>query len=132
MVSIHIRAILNLPVIVIARIISQKKADGEYFIRGRKKNLNKLTKHTFIAALKGSSVKIAGRDVLATWKLLVGLVLVPSLYTFYSFVVFLVLFKTTNYDIATLIRIAIATWFSIAAVTLASLQFGEIGLDIAK
>ncbi|CAO0801443.1 unnamed protein product [Mucor circinelloides] len=104
-------AILNLPVIVIARVISQKKAD---------------------AALKGSSVKVAGRDVLATWKLLVGLVLVPSLYSFYSFVVFLVLFKTTSFDITTLVRISIATWFTIAAVTLASLQFGEIGLDIAK
>lgn len=85
-----------------------------------------------IAALKGSSVKVAGRDVLATWKLLVGLVLVPSLYSFYSFVVFLVLFKTTSFDITTLVRISIATWFTIAAVTLASLQFGEIGLDIAK
>jgi hypothetical protein len=46
--------------------------------------------------------------------------------------VFLVLFKTTNYDFTTLLRISIITWFTIAGVTFASLQFGEIGLDIAK
>ncbi|CAJ0755706.1 326_t:CDS:2 [Entrophospora sp. SA101] len=50
--------ILNLPLIIIARVISAKKAKE---------------------AVESSSVKVAGRDVLATWKLLVALVVTPSL-----------------------------------------------------
>jgi glycerol-3-phosphate O-acyltransferase/dihydroxyacetone phosphate acyltransferase len=45
----------------------------------------------YIEALAGSSVKIAARDVLATWKILVALVGMPTLYGFYSFLLFLYL-----------------------------------------
>ncbi|PKK68816.1 hypothetical protein RhiirC2_633107, partial [Rhizophagus irregularis] len=44
-------------------------------------------------AVRGSSVKVAGRDVLATWKLLVALVVTPTLYGFYTFIVVLISFK---------------------------------------
>lgn len=104
-------AILNLPIAIIARVISQQKAE---------------------AALKSSSVKVAGRDVLATWKVLVGLVLVPSLYGFYSFLVCLLLFKTTSLNFTSLFGYFILTWFAIAGISYASLRSGEIGLDIAK
>ncbi|MBM6384878.1 MAG: hypothetical protein JSY10_12910 [Paenibacillus sp.] len=104
-------AILNLPVVVIARIISQQKAE---------------------AALKSSSVKIAGRDVLATWKVLVALVLLPSLYSFYSFLVGLLLLKVTPLPYLSILRYCVLTWFVIAGVSYASLRSGEIGLDIAK
>ena len=36
-------------------------------------------------AVQQSSVKISGRDVLATWKLLISLVFLPSLWIFYTF-----------------------------------------------
>lgn len=104
-------AILNLPVVIIANIISQKKA---------------------AQALKSSKVKIAGRDVVATWKLLVGLVLVPSLYAFYSFLVAIVVFKTTDLSVYKIMEISIVTWFAIAGISYASLHSGEVGLDIAK
>ncbi|KAI8334318.1 hypothetical protein BC941DRAFT_432667 [Chlamydoabsidia padenii] len=102
--------ILNLPVIIIAKVISQKKAD---------------------AALKGSSVKIAGRDVLATWKLLVGLVLIPTLYGFYGFLVFISLVQT-NLELKWKLIIPLASVVFICAMSYACLLFGEIGMDIAR
>jgi hypothetical protein len=127
----YYRAVLNLPVVIIARVISQQKAEGT------KKSIPYTQKHKMlmtckIAALKSSTVKVAGRDVLATWKLLVGLVLVPSLYYFYSFLVFLVLLKTSTFEFKTIMSISVATWFAIAGVSYASLRSGEVGLDIAK
>lgn len=86
-----------------------------------------------IAALKSSSVKVAGRDVLATWKLLVGLVLVPSLYTFYSFIVLGIVWMSQYVSsLKSLVRIYIGIWITIACISYVSLMFGEISLDIAK
>ncbi|CEG64478.1 hypothetical protein RMATCC62417_01443 [Rhizopus microsporus] len=59
--------LINSPLIILIFIISQKKQEE---------------------ALAGSSVKIAARDVLATWKILVTLVGMPTLYGFYSVLLF--------------------------------------------
>lgn len=59
--------IINSPLIILILFISQRKQEE---------------------ALAGSSVKIAARDVLATWKILVALVGTPTLYGFYSFILF--------------------------------------------
>ncbi|KAG2225551.1 hypothetical protein INT45_013662 [Circinella minor] len=101
-------AILNLPVVIVAKIISHKKAK---------------------AAVKGSTVKIAGRDILATWKILVGLVLLPALYAFYSFIMLVVVLQT-SWDIKWKLILPLATWTLLPFVSYASLRFGEIGLDI--
>ncbi|KAI9274439.1 hypothetical protein BDA99DRAFT_497485 [Phascolomyces articulosus] len=101
-------AILNLPVVIVAKIISQKKA---------------------IAAVKGSTVKIAGRDILATWKILVGLVLLPTLYAFYSFIMLIAVLQT-SWDYQWKLLLPLATWVLLPFVSYASLRFGEIGLDI--
>ncbi|KAI9473901.1 MAG: hypothetical protein EXX96DRAFT_579809 [Benjaminiella poitrasii] len=103
-------AILNLPVVIVAKIISQNKAQ---------------------AALKSSTVKIAGRDVLATWKLLVGLVLLPTLYALYSLIMFIVVLQTDMAFKWKLI-LPLATWSLLPFVSYASLRFGEIGHDILK
>ncbi|KAI8090252.1 uncharacterized protein B0P05DRAFT_530023 [Gilbertella persicaria] len=63
--------LINSPIIILALAISQKKQEE---------------------ALAGSSVKIAGRDVLATWKILVALVGIPTLYGFYSASLFFYLY----------------------------------------
>jgi glycerol-3-phosphate O-acyltransferase/dihydroxyacetone phosphate acyltransferase len=76
-------------------------------------------------------VKIAGRDVLATWKLLVGLVLIPTLYGFYGFLVFLSLLQT-SLELKWKLVIPLASMVFISAMSYASLQFGEIGMDIAR
>lgn len=100
--------ILNLPVVIVAKVISEKKAND---------------------ALKGSTVKIAGRDVLATWKLLVGLVLLPTLYGFYSFTVFVALLQT-DLELKWKLILPMITWSLLPFVSYASLRFGEIGNDI--
>ncbi|KAI7869024.1 hypothetical protein BDF14DRAFT_1981658 [Spinellus fusiger] len=102
--------VLNLPIMVVAKVISEKKAS---------------------AALRSSTVKIAGRDVLATWKVLVTLVLVPTLYAFYSFIVFLA-FYNTELEFKWKLMIPGFTWITLCFTSYASLRFGEIGLDISK
>ncbi|KAI7880810.1 uncharacterized protein EV154DRAFT_540075 [Mucor mucedo] len=64
--------LINSPLIILTLVISQKKQEE---------------------ALAGSTVKIAARDVLATWKILVALVVMPLLYGFYSFLLFMYLWK---------------------------------------
>lgn len=103
-------AILNLPVVIVAKVISAKKA--------RK-------------ALQGSTVKIAGRDVLATWKILIGLVLLPTMYGIYTLSLFFGLLQT---DLALKWKFVLpaATWTLLPFISYASLRFGEIGMDIYK
>jgi len=59
--------VLASPVVLLTRIVANKKA---------------------ASALAGSNVKIAGRDVMATWKVLIGLVFIPALHIFYTGVVY--------------------------------------------
>ncbi|KAG0201575.1 hypothetical protein BGX33_010240 [Mortierella sp. NVP41] len=102
--------LMNLPVAIVARVISNKKAKE---------------------ALAASTVKIAGRDVLATWKLLVALGLMPVLYFSYSVMVFI---YCGRFDLSLKPRLLIAwaAWALIPFVTYASIRFGEQGIDIFK
>ncbi|GJJ77683.1 glycerol-3-phosphate O-acyltransferase / dihydroxyacetone phosphate acyltransferase [Entomortierella parvispora] len=102
--------LMNLPVAIVARVISNRKAKE---------------------ALAASTVKIAGRDVLATWKLLVALGLMPVLYFSYSVLVFI---YCGRFDISFTSRLLIAwaAWACIPFVTYASIRFGEQGIDIFK
>lgn len=84
-----------------------------------------------IAALKGSTVKIAGRDVLATWKLLVGLVLLPTLYALYSLIVFIIVLQM-DMELKWKLLLPLITWNLLPFVSYASLRFGEIGNDILR
>jgi glycerol-3-phosphate O-acyltransferase/dihydroxyacetone phosphate acyltransferase len=107
--------ILFLPVFMATKIISIRKAKE---------------------ALKGSTVKIQGRDVIATWKLLVALAFAPVCYNFY---VVLFCWWTAKHrfyglmpDWMPTIGVAIVGWILFPAITFAALRFGEIGMDIAK
>lgn len=102
--------LLNLPVVIIARLISAKKARE---------------------ALAASTVKLAGRDVLATWKLLVGLVFFPALYFFYAVVVFVISIHY-NFPLKWKVLSPIITWNAMPFVSYASLRFGEAGLDVYR
>ena len=62
--------ILALPFLMITDYIAKKKAEE---------------------ALKKSDVKIAGRDVLGTWKVLCAMFLIPTLHILYTFLVYLCL-----------------------------------------
>ncbi|KAI5842867.1 hypothetical protein BZA05DRAFT_477395 [Tricharina praecox] len=107
--------ILFLPVFIATKIISIQKAKE---------------------ALKGSTVKIQGRDVMATWKLLVSLAFAPLCYNFY---VVLFCWWTAKHrfyglmpDWVPTIGVAIVGWILFPTITFAALRFGEIGMDIAK
>jgi glycerol-3-phosphate O-acyltransferase / dihydroxyacetone phosphate acyltransferase len=87
-------------------------------------------------ALAASSVKIRAHDVLATWKLLVSLVLAPVLYVFYDIILGIITYQNRLYG---LIPEWVPLWFVLIAgfvlfgsITYAALRFGEIGMDIVK
>ncbi|KAI1871358.1 uncharacterized protein JN550_004803 [Neoarthrinium moseri] len=83
-------------------------------------------------ALAGSSVKIAGRDVMATWKIMVAMGFAPILYNFYCII--LAYTRAWGYApewLPSWIIFPIG-WIVFPAITFAALRFGEIGMDIAK
>lgn len=87
-------------------------------------------------ALAGSSIKIQGTDVMATWKILVAGCLAPLLYTYYA----IILGFWTHYNrVNGIIPISTSIWTVVLAsyiifpmLTFAALQLGEIGMDILK
>ncbi|KAI9472339.1 MAG: hypothetical protein EXX96DRAFT_583706 [Benjaminiella poitrasii] len=103
-------SILNLPIVITAKALSAKKAKE---------------------ALKSSSVKIRGRDVLATWKFLVGLVLIPLLYGLYTLIVFWICLKSDMGWFKTLLY-PLLTWTMLPFVSYASMRFAENGVDVFK
>lgn len=107
--------LLFLPVFVATKIISIRKARE---------------------ALKGSTVKIQARDVMATWKLLVSLVVAPLCYNFYVVLFCVLTYKHRFYgwvpEWVPTIMVAVAGWIIFPAITFAALRFGEIAMDILK
>ncbi|EAQ85093.1 hypothetical protein CHGG_09107 [Chaetomium globosum CBS 148.51] len=87
-------------------------------------------------ALAGSSVKIQGKDVIATWKLLVSLALAPILYAFYIFTTMYLVHvdRLSGYvpDWVSLWTVFFAGWIIFPSITFAALRFGEVGMDILK
>lgn len=102
------------------------------------------------AALAASVVKLKGRDVVSTWKILVAMVLAPMLYCWYTLVVTLWLYHCRHSGYyASMVPWAVRadtyvsnsislSAFSVAflgllvAISFAGLRFGEIGVDIVK
>ncbi|KAJ6630769.1 glycerol-3-phosphate O-acyltransferase [Mycena sp. CBHHK59/15] len=102
--------ILNGPVFILASIISRKKAKE---------------------ALAASVVKIAGRDVLATWKVLISLGVAPILYIFYACIATLLVIHAgapTRWKICTPFLVL----FGVPVMSHAALKFGEAGMDVLK
>lgn len=87
-------------------------------------------------ALAASTVKIQGRDVMATWKLLVSMALAPVLYTWYTVIL---TYWTYHNRIQGYMPESVPLWTIVAfgyiffpAITFMALRFGETGMDIAK
>ncbi|KAF8654085.1 hypothetical protein AX16_003618 [Volvariella volvacea WC 439] len=102
--------ILNGPMFILASIISRKKAKE---------------------ALAASVVKIAGRDVLATWKVLISLGVAPLLYTFYAVIATIIAVRANapkKWRIAT----PFTVYFVLPFMNYAALKFGEAGMDVLK
>ncbi|KAL7914425.1 acyltransferase [Trichoderma velutinum] len=103
--------VLFSPVFIVSKVISNQKAKS---------------------ALAASSVKIAGRDIIATWKILMAMGLAPVLYNFYISV--LVYTRAWGYapDYLPWYLIFLLGWIIFPATTFAALLFGEISMDIVK
>lgn len=101
-------------------------------------------------ALAASTVKLQGRDVITTWKLLVSMAFAPALYIYYTVIVslWLVYNRRNGYytnrvpwwmSARTYVPDFIPLWLFAGmflilcvAVTIAALRTGEIGMDIVK
>lgn len=76
-------------------------------------------------------VKVEGRDVLATWKVLISLGLTPLLYTCYALLATIVMVKA-NAPTSLIFWTPIAVFITLPAVAYAALKFGEAGMDVLK
>ena len=107
--------VLFAPVFVAAKIISIRKSRE---------------------AVAASTVKLQGRDVVATWKLLVAMGFAPLLYVFYTA---LLTYWTYRNRVQGYMPAWVPLWLIIISsmilfpsITFAALRFGETGMDIAK
>ncbi|KAH7157557.1 Sucrase/ferredoxin-like-domain-containing protein [Dactylonectria estremocensis] len=103
------------PVFVATKVISRQKAK---------------------TALAGSTVKIRGRDVMATWKILVAIGVAPMLYHFYSILLCIKVWHDRLWgyvpEWVPLWAVYFAIWPVMVGITFAALRFGEVGMDIFK
>lgn len=86
-------------------------------------------------ALAASTVKIQGRDVLATWKVLVSLAVVPLTYVFYAILAEIYVYRNdiipaeySSYKKYTFVPVMLV----LPSLGYSTLKFGEAGMDVAK
>lgn len=87
--------------------------------------------HAPSEALAASVVKVAGRDVLATWKVLISLGMIPALYVFYAIVATIIAIKAdapSNWILWT----PFLSLLALPCIGYAALKFGEAGMDVLK
>lgn len=87
-------------------------------------------------ALAASSVKLQGRDVMATWKLLIALAFAPAVYAFYTA---MFTYWTYRNRIQGFVPDWVPLWLVVMigvvifpTVSFAALRIGEVGMDIVK
>lgn len=87
-------------------------------------------------ALAASTVKLQGRDVMATWKLLVALAFAPLLYAYYTAMLTWWTYRNRvqGYmpDWVPLWMVVTFSMIFFPSITFAALRFGETGMDILK
>ena len=87
-------------------------------------------------ALAASTVKLQGRDVMATWKLLVALAFAPILYATYTILLTYLTHKNRIYgympEWVPLWMVVVFGVVFFPSITFAALRIGETGMDIVK
>lgn len=87
-------------------------------------------------ALAASSVKLQGRDVMATWKLLVALALAPLLYAWYAALLAWWTYRNRVQGYmpgwVPLWMVVVGSFILFPSISFAALRFGETGMDILK
>ncbi|KAJ1570028.1 hypothetical protein HK096_005267 [Nowakowskiella sp. JEL0078] len=102
--------ILNSPIIYLCQKIAHQKAKE---------------------AKAGSTVKIAGKDVIGTWKVLSGLVLVPTFYAFYTSLYFISLPHTSSLLTRILKSLLILT-IILPSIAILTIRTSEVGYAYFK
>ncbi|KAI0273558.1 glycerol-3-phosphate O-acyltransferase [Gloeopeniophorella convolvens] len=102
--------VLHSPIFITASIVSKLKAKE---------------------ALAASVVKVAGRDVLATWKVLISLGMTPALYAFYASVATVFAIKI-NAPLDRILWTPFLVLTALPCIGYAALKFGEAGMDVLK
>lgn len=105
----------------------------------RNKNVSIRRRPSFVVltaqteALAGSSVKITGKDVIATWKVIVVSVAAPALYGFYALLYLIFLIKhRPNLSLRHKVRRAICVWAIQPILSYLLMRLGDTGLDTYK
>jgi hypothetical protein len=94
---------------------------------------NYISKRKQKQALAGSSVKIAGKDVLATWKVIVAAVAAPALYGAYALVYLIYLTKRRpQLSLSAKMTRACLAWAIQPVLHYLLMRLGDTGLDIYK
>ena len=81
--------------------------------------------------MAASTVKVAGRDVLATWKILISLGVAPILYGFYAFLAAFIAVKA-NAPFHWVVWMPVVVILVLPLMSYAALKFGEAGMDVLK
>ncbi|KAJ9115919.1 hypothetical protein QFC22_005062 [Naganishia vaughanmartiniae] len=102
--------VTHAPIFIPAKIVSQIKAKE---------------------ALAASTVKLEGRDILATWKVLFSIVATPLLYTIYSIIAAVIAYKK-NAPPVVLHWMPVWIFVGMPFLAMSSLKFGEAGMDVFK
>ena len=119
--------VLNGPIFLAAKLLSRKKAASAYFLCVS--IWAALT--ILVAALAASTVKLQGRDVMATWKILISMGGAPILYSLYALIATIVAIKARaplKWRIWTPFLVMIA----LPIIGYFALKFGEAGMDVLK
>lgn len=82
-------------------------------------------------ALAASTVKLEGRDILATWKVLFSVGATPLLYTIYAIVASVIAYKK-NAPPVILHWMPVWIFVGMPFLAMSSLKFGEAGMDVFK
>ena len=82
-------------------------------------------------ALAASTVKIAGKDVLGSWKVLISLGVAPILYATYAFLAAFIAVRA-NASLGWVIVIPFTALIALPTMSYAALKFGEAGMDVLK
>ena len=113
---------------ILASIISRKKAKGTPSVSTL---LKLFIESLLLEALAASVVKIARRDVLASWKVLIALGVTPVLYTLYAILATVVAIRA-NAPVKWRICTPFLVFISLPFMNYAALKFGEAGMDVLK
>lgn len=84
-----------------------------------------------VEALAASTVKVAARDVVGTWKVLISLGMAPILYSFYAFLATLVAIKS-GAPMKWRLWTPFLTMLALPLIGFWALKFGEAGMDVLK